>query len=357
MNLLSNAAKFTRKGTITVKARRFDEEGTDMVSVDIRDTGIGMTPEQLDKVFDEFTQADDSTTREFGGTGLGLAICKKFAELMQGRIDVESTPGEGTCFTFVLPAIAIDVESEDELEEQTSDGDQVQIDGLARVLVVDDDENSRELSTRILSKRGYSVITADGGAAGIELAREQHPDIIVLDILMPGMDGWQVLETLREMPETSDIPIIMQSMLSERELGLSLGADDYLTKPVDKSDLPNAVRKLLPKLRLDGGVLIIEEGTALADLLNQAQGEEPFEIKQTADLDEAIQWLSEQGFGTILVGQHSEMDAVAKFMENTRRSDEHGHTPIVLLNSIELESMNADQLLSFIRIHQDPEET
>ena len=135
------------------------------------------------------------------------------------------------------------------------------------------------------------------------------------------------------------------------------GQGSDLTKPVDKSDLPNAVRKLLPKLRLDGGVLIIEEGTALADLLNQAQGEEPFEIKQTADLDEAIQWLSEQGFGTILVGQHSEMDAVAKFMENTRRSDEHGHTPIVLLNSIELESMNADQLLSFIRIHQDPEET
>ncbi len=356
MNLLSNAAKFTRKGKITIKASRFMENEVDMLSIAILDTGIGMTEEQLEKVFDEFTQADDSTTREFGGTGLGLAICKKFSELMQGRIEVESTPGEGTCFTFVVPAIAEDVEVEKTADEQLADSDEIQIEGLATVLVVDDDESSREISKRILSKRGYSVITADDGAAGIELAREQHPDIIVLDILMPGMDGWQVLEQLRAIPETADIPIILQSMLSERELGLSLGADDYLTKPVDKSDLPNAVRKLLPELKLGEGVLIIEEGTSLADLLAQAQGEEPFETRQTADLDEAVQWMSERGFGTILVGTHSQMDEVAKFMDSVRRSEVYGDTPLVLLNSIELESMDADQLLSFIRIHQGPKE-
>jgi len=295
MNLLSNAAKFTRKGKITVKATRFMEDGTDLVSISVSDTGIGMTAEQLDKVFDEFTQADDSTTREFGGTGLGLSICKKFAELMNGRINVESTPGEGTCFTFVVPAIAEDIEIEDIQKQQPGESDDAQIEGLAKVLVVDDDESSREISKRILSKRGYSVITADSGAAGIELAREQQPDIIVLDILMPGMDGWQVLEELRDIPETSDIPIIMQSMLSERELGLSLGADDFLTKPVDKSNLPNAVRKLLPELKLHEGVLVIEEGTSLVDVLNQAQGEEPFETRQTADLDDALQWMSIHG--------------------------------------------------------------
>jgi len=356
MNLLSNAAKFTRKGKITVKASRSTEDGIDLLSISVADTGIGMTPEQLEKVFDEFTQADDSTTREFGGTGLGLAICKKFAELMNGRIDVESTPGEGTCFTFVVPAIAADIEPE-ETQEEHGEGHTEQIEGLAKVLVVDDDESSREISRRILSKRGYSVITADGGADGVELAREQQPDIIVLDILMPGMDGWQVLEKLREMPETADIPIIMQSMLSERELGLSLGADDYLTKPVDKSDLPNAVRKLLPELKLEEGVLIIEEGTSLADLLGKAQGKEPFETLQTADLDEALQWMSERSFGTILVGKHSQMDAVSKFMGNVKRSGEYGDTPMVLLNSIELESMDAEQLLSFIRIHQEPSVT
>ena len=356
MNLLSNAAKFTHKGKITVIAKRFMENELDMLSISILDTGIGMTEEQLEKVFDEFTQADDSTTREFGGTGLGLAICKKFAELMQGRIDVDSTPGEGTCFTFVVPAIANDVEEETN-ETQTDGSQEPQIEGLATVLVVDDDESSRELSKRILSKRGYSVITAEDGATGIESARDHHPDIIVLDILMPGMDGWQVLEKLRKIPETADIPIIMQSMLSERELGLSLGADDYLTKPVDKSNLPNAVRKLLPALKLDEGVLIIEEGTTLADLLSEAQGEEPFETRQTADLIEALEWMGERGFGTILVGKHSQMDEVAKFMDSVKRSEEFGDTPLVLLNSIELESMDADQLLSFIRINQKPEST
>jgi signal transduction histidine kinase/DNA-binding response OmpR family regulator len=356
MNLLSNAAKFTDKGKITLKTSRFEENGTDMLSVAVRDTGIGMTTEQLEKVFDEFTQADESTTREFGGTGLGLAICKKFAELMQGRINAESTPGKGTCFTFVVPAIAVDAEPETDLPEESaeSNGD-VQIEGLAKVLVIDDDESSREISRRILSKRGYSVITADNGASGIEKAKEQHPDIIVTDILMPGMDGWQVLSKLRELPETTDIPIIMQSMLSERELGLELGADDYLTKPVDKSDLPNAVRKLLPVLKLDEGVLVIEEGSTLSGLLEQAQGEEPFEMRQTADLGDATKWMSERKFGMILIGQHSEMDAVSKFMDSVRRSDEHGDTPMVLLNSIQLESMDADQLLSFIRIHQDRE--
>jgi len=357
MNLLSNAAKFTRKGTITVKATRFMEDGVDMLGVSILDTGIGMSGDQLEKVFEEFTQADDSTTREFGGTGLGLAICKKFSELMQGRIEVESTPGEGTCFTFFVPAIAVDLEKDEPADTSVNDSESAQMEGLATVLVVDDDESSREISRRILSKRGYSVICADDGESGIELARKQHPDIIVLDILMPGMDGWQVLERLREIPETADIPIILQSMLSERELGLSLGANDYLTKPVDKSDLPNAVRKLLPKLRLAEGVLIIEESTNLADLLSQAQGEEPFETRQTADLDEALEWMSERRFGTILVGKHSQMDEVAKFMGSVKRSKDYGDTPLVLLNSIELESMDADQLLSFIRINQQQGES
>jgi len=353
MNLLSNAAKFTRDGDITIEAHRFMEQDTDMLSVSVTDSGIGMTPAQLDKVFEEFTQADESTTREFGGTGLGLSICKKFAELMQGRIEVESTPGKGAQFTFMVPAIAEDIEVE---ESATSDDDteSVEIEGLAKVLVVDDDESSLEISKRILSRRGYAVITATSGATGIKLAQEQHPDIIVLDVIMPEMDGWQVLETLKGQAETRDIPIIMQSMLSERELGLSMGADEYLTKPVDKADLPNAVRKLLPTFSLDKGALIIEEGSAITELIEENRADESYEVRKTSDLSEADQWMSEREFDIILIGQHSEMDAVSKFMECVERSDKYGDTPMLLLNSIQLESMDADQLLSFIRIHQGP---
>jgi len=354
MNLLSNAAKFTRDGDITVNTHRFMEKDIDMLSIAVTDTGIGMTPAQLDKVFEEFTQADDSTTREFGGTGLGLSICKKFAELMQGRIEVESTPGKGTRFTFMVPAVAVDIEVEEPAASEDDDTESVEMEGLARVLVVDDDESSLEISKRILSKRGYSVITATSGAAGIELAQEQHPDIIVLDVIMPEMDGWQVLETLRGQAETRDIPIIMQSMLSERELGLSMGADEYLTKPVDKADLPNAVKKLLPTLNLDKGVLIIEEGSTITELIGENRGDDDYEVRQTNDLNEADRWMSEREFGIILIGQHSEMDAVSKFMEYVERSEKYGNTPLLLLNSIQLESMDADQLLSFIRIHQGP---
>jgi signal transduction histidine kinase/DNA-binding response OmpR family regulator len=354
MNLLSNSAKFTRDGSITINAHRFMERDTDMLSIAVTDTGIGMTPAQLDKVFEEFTQADDSTTREFGGTGLGLSICKKFAELMQGRIEVESTPGKGTRFTFMVPAIAEDIEVEESAANEDADTEGVETEGLAKVLVVDDDESSLEISKRILSRRGYSVITASTGAAGIELAQEQHPDIIVLDVIMPEMDGWQVLETLRGQAETRDIPIIMQSMLSERELGLSMGADEYLTKPVDKADLPNAVKKLLPTLNLKKGVLIIEEGATITELIGENRGDDEYEVCQTNDLSEADQWMSEREFGIILIGQHTEMDAVSKFMECVERSENYGDTPMLLLNSIQLESMDADQLLSFIRIHQGP---
>jgi len=352
MNLLSNAAKFTRSGTITIRARRFPENATDMVSISVSDTGIGMTPEQLDKVFDEFTQADESTTREFGGTGLGLSICKKFAELMQGRIEVESTPGEGTTFTFAVPAIAQDAKTE-ESEGKPAGGETSETpqDGLARVLVIDDDESSLELSKRILTKRGYSVLTASSGAEGIEVARGQHPDIIVLDVIMPEMDGWQVLEKLRAIPATADIPIIMQSMLSERELGLSMGADDYLTKPVDKSDLPNAIRKLLPELNLDQGVLVIEEGAEIVDLLNANHTEASYELLQTADLEQASEWMLARAFGVVLVGQHSDMERVSKFMQQVANSNTVPPTPMLLLNSIQLEAMDAEQLLSYIRVH------
>lgn len=351
MNLLSNAAKFTRNGTITVRARRFVENETDLVAVSVSDTGIGMTPEQMDKVFDEFTQADDSTTREFGGTGLGLSICKKFAELMQGRIEVESTPGEGTTFTFVVPAIAAEPSVEAVEAQPSREAPAADQDGLARVLVIDDDASSLELSKRILAKRGYSVLTASSGADGIKLAREQHPDIIVLDVIMPEMDGWQVLEKLRAIPATANIPIIMQSMLSERELGLAMGADDYLTKPVDKSDLPNAIRKLLPELTLDKGVLVIEEGSAIVDLLDESHAKAAYELLQTADVEQASEWLEDREFGLVLVGQHSDMERVAAFMEQVANSSTLPPTPMLLLNSIELETMDTEQLLSYIGIH------
>lgn len=345
MNLLSNASKFTNNGVITIEANRFIEEKIDKISITVVDNGIGMTEEQLAKVFDEFAQADESTTREFGGTGLGLAICKKFAELMNSNITVESVIGEGTRFTFVGPAILADEKKEERPKENIEHAE-----GSPKVLIIDDDKSALELSQRILSKKGYSVILADNGADGIEQAQKQCPDIIVLDVIMPEMDGWQVLEQLQAIPETANIPIIMQSMLSERELGLAKGADDYLTKGVGNTELPNAIRKLLPDPNFNKGVLIIEDDSKLKHLLEETQGGDRYDIKQTSDIDQARHWVNERAFGIILIGQHPKMDEVSSFMKYVGRSEEYGNTPIIMPNAIQLGSMDAEQLLSFISI-------
>ncbi|NND43913.1 MAG: response regulator [Xanthomonadales bacterium] len=351
MNLLSNAAKFTKRGEITVTARRFEEKGTDMIAVEVKDTGIGMTPAQLAKVFDEFTQADESTTREFGGTGLGLSICRSFAQLMKGRIDAVSEPGKGTAFTFVVPARKPAEAPAASPEKSVPATEAFEGSGLATILVIDDDPDSLELSERILTKRGYSVISASSGDEGVERASEHQPDLVVLDVIMPGMDGWQVLEQLKGDESTRDIPIVMQSMLSERELGLAKGADDYLTKPIDKSRLTDAVRKLLPGINAGNGLLVIEEGSAVSELIADRAAEEKWELKTTSDLAKARKWLNEREFGIVLIGKHSETDALAELMERVANQPEASRTPMLLLSSIEnLEENNPDQLLSYLNV-------
>jgi DNA-binding response OmpR family regulator len=223
------------------------------------------------------------------------------------------------------------------------------------VLVIDDDSDSLELSERILAKRGFSVITASSGEAGVQAARKKTPDIIVLDVIMPGMDGWQVLEALKEDAQTRDIPIIMQSMLSERELGLAKGADDYLTKPIDKSKLTGAIRQLLPGVNTEKGLLVVEEGAAVTDLIASRAKEEDWELVTQSDINAALKLVEEREFGIVLLGKHSNTDEMAALMQHVAHLDEANRIPIVLLSSIDLDEYNADQLLSYLNIvHSKP---
>ncbi|MBT8061360.1 MAG: response regulator, partial [Gammaproteobacteria bacterium] len=358
MNLLSNSAKFTKEGMITIKAERRVEKGTEMISVAVKDTGIGMSPAQLRKVFDEFTQADESTTRQFGGTGLGLAICRRFAELMHGRIDVESTPGKGTTFTLVVPTKkpAETTRKAAPVADEPIDKS-IEVSGLATILVIDDDTTSLDLTERILKKRGYSVIKATSGPKGIELASKKKPDLVVLDVIMPGMDGWQVLDQLKASEVTKSIPIVMQSMLSERELGLAKGADDYLTKPIDKAKLTGAIHQLLPGVNTDKGLLIVEQGNGVLDLVSEHAKKEKWEVRHTEDLDEAERWLSEREFGIVLLGRHENTDRMAELMDKVSSRPADHRTPMLLLNSIEEKDNNPAQLLSYLNVvHKSREE-
>ena len=245
INLLSNAAKFTENGRISLAA---DRVGADL-RIRIADTGIGMTHEQVGKLFERFTQADASTTRRFGGTGLGLAITRAFAEMLGGAIAVESRDGEGTTFTLTLPARFRGAEAE---QAETVRN------GRVTILVVDDDAATRDLLARFLEREGFAVAVAEDGRRGLELARSLRPRAVLLDVTMPQMDGWAVLRAIRADTEIGATPIVMVSILDEQHLAFSLGATDYLQKPIDWVSLRQIVERFQPATR-DGPILVVED--------------------------------------------------------------------------------------------------
>ncbi len=237
LNLLSNACKFTKQGTITLAAAREGAGGC--VVFRVADSGVGMTPAQLAKLFEAFAQAEASTSRNYGGTGLGLAISRRFCRMMGGDIAVTSEPGRGSTFTVTLPAAppARRAETDEAVAGGSGGG------AAGTVLVVDDDPAARNLLARFLGKEGFRVEQAADGEAALGRARAERPDVITLDVLMPGMDGWAVLGALKADAELAGIPVIMLSVLDERHMGFALGAADYLTKPVDRERLLAALRK------------------------------------------------------------------------------------------------------------------
>ncbi len=236
LNLLSNACKFTENGDVTIEASRDTVDGRGWLSLSVSDTGIGMTEEHMGKLFREFSQADPSTTRKFGGTGLGLAISRRLCNHMGGDISVESTSGEGSCFTVRLPIHS------DSRGDSTSRRLQPTRVGTTEarsntVLVIDDDPTAREMMLRYLEREGFHVVTAQDGDEGLRLAREIVPSVITLDVVMPEKDGWDVLKALKSERELADIPVVMLTIIDERNKGYALGALDYVIKPVNRERL------------------------------------------------------------------------------------------------------------------------
>ena len=258
LNLLGNASKFTEGGRITLAVEREGQDPTGTVLLHVRDTGIGMTPEQVARLFERFSQADETTTRQFGGTGLGLALTRAFSRLLGGDVNVESTFGEGTTFTLRLPATmpgskarAGDVATVPHLavgEEERPSRDVI--------LVIDDDASQRDIVVRFLERQGFTARTAPDGQAGLELARALKPRAILLDVLMPKLDGWAVLSLLKDDPDLASIPVIMVTFMNDRTLSASLGAAEHVGKPVDWDKL----KGIMDRLRdADGDVLVVDD--------------------------------------------------------------------------------------------------
>jgi signal transduction histidine kinase/CheY-like chemotaxis protein len=255
LNLLSNACKFTKGGDVSLLVTTALNNGRKWINFAVADSGIGMTPEQINKLFTEFVQAEQTTARQYGGTGLGLAITRKLCTMMGGDVTVASESGKGSTFTVRLPAgpeIATVVpEQLASLPGQTGPvGD--------CVLVIDDDPTARELIANYLREAGLSVVTAAGGREGLKRAEELHPIAITLDVLMPDIDGWTVLAALRGNPELSNTPVVMATITDPDRKGIALGAAGYLTKPIDRDRLITLLRPFQTRARRTR-VLLVED--------------------------------------------------------------------------------------------------
>jgi signal transduction histidine kinase/DNA-binding response OmpR family regulator len=339
-NLLSNASKFTERGTISLEVEKQTTAQGERITFAVRDTGIGMTPEQLGKVFQEFTQADSSTQKQFGGTGLGLSISKRFCIMMGGDITVTSEAGKGSVFTVDLPMIVQDPEVKmDTAERQaagaTEAGADTNQDGVPVILVIDDDEAVRDLVQRSLTREGFQVLTACDGTEGLRMALEHSPDVITLDVVMPEMDGWETLSLLKANPRTSEIPVLLLTMLDDREKGFSLGAADFLTKPVERDQLIALMKKFC-KDRKSVSVLIIEDDPAVRELLRRAIESQGWTAAEATNGREGLERVTDVNPDLILLDLlMPEMDGF-EFMLEFRKDQAHEATPVIVITAKDL---------------------
>jgi len=377
LNLLSNAAKFTQAGTITLRVERVEsppevasslnQGATTHVSAIasapeapvivfwVSDTGLGMTEEQQSRLFQPFTQADTSTTRKYGGTGLGLAISRHFCRMMQGDITLMSDYGKGSTFKVSLP-----LRSPTQSDTATPKGGiasrsalpTIPISELTRslnfpdrqmisILVIDDDPNVRDLMVRYLQQEGFRVETASNGQEGLHLAKQLRPNAITLDVMMPKMDGWEVLTSLKSDPDVADIPVILLTIVDSQDRGYTLGAIDYLTKPFNYKQLANLLdRYCVSQKPVQEGsssrVLIVEDEPVMREMLHRLLQKEGWQTLEAENGREGLEKLAQTPPDLILLDlMMPEMDGF-QFILELRRQTQFSHIPVVVITAMNL---------------------
>ncbi len=343
LNLLSNAAKFTNEGVIGLHVRPESAGGTDWILMSVSDSGIGIPPDKIDHVFDEFSQADESTTRNYGGTGLGLPISRRFCQMMGGDIFVESVVGEGSTFTIRLPVEvpeAVDHSSTEKeqrpvvLPEPTEDH---------VVLVVDDDPIALDLLSRTLHEAGMNVVTASDGDEALAMARTIKPAAITLDVLMPGKDGWEVLRELKDDPATSNIPVVMVTMTEDRALGYALGATEFLTKPVQRDQLV----QLLERYAADDAerhALVVDDTSENRELLRRALEQSGWEVSEAENGLIALERLNQRAPSLILLDLMMPVMDGFEFVTEMHKLGPAHAIPIVVVTAKEIDEEDRRRL-------------
>ncbi len=367
LNLLSNAAKFTQNGKIAIGVEKIKNEqlrmknqeessqilisNSEFLSFRVADTGIGMTQDQLQRVFQPFTQADASTTKKYGGTGLGLAISQRFCQMMGGSIEASSTLGAGTTFTVLLPSAIKQPEIPNKVRDTPNAPGAP---AVGTVLVVDDDPISRDLIQRALARQGLHIEVAAGGEQALRLAKQLRPDAITLDVIMPGMDGWAVLSALKADPDLAEIPVILLSFVGNKSLGFALGASDYLTKPVDGKRLA----ALLNKYRRDrdgtaansfpGEILVVEDDDDTRKILRRILEKKGWAVAEADSGRAALEQLAVARPQLILLDlMLPEMDGF-EFIGELRKSHSGDPIPIVVITAKDLTTAESQQLNGYV---------
>lgn len=350
INIIGNAAKFTRDGIITLTVNREMVPGTGVetgwIVVRVKDTGIGISKEQQKKLFQAFTQADESTTRIFGGTGLGLAISRNICRLMGGDITVNSQLNEGSEFCVRIPAHVADAENEINVYSGNENGDKrafarkrVQFDlaqinerrnKISKILVIDDDASVVDLLERTLGQEGYQVECVTHGDDGLEQARKIMPDLILLDILISDVSGWSILAQLKKDPAVAHIPVIMHSVLDERSTAFALGASDYLFKPASHSRL---LEVLLRNLRRQKGIniLVIDDDVDTRRLMRMVFENEGWDVIEEVDGDLGLIRVMENHPSAIVLDLNMPRMNGEEFLERLDEKPEYRDIPVLAL--------------------------
>lgn len=331
LNLLSNANKFTERGEVRLHVERFPRDGTAWLRFAVSDTGIGMTPVQIGKLFQAFQQADSSTSRKYGGTGLGLVITRKFCELMGGTVNVTSVHGEGSTFTIELPA---------EVKKPEPKPAAPAVNGAHRgaptpriVLVLSPDTKVHQLVAETLKDSGCELRIASSGAEGLQLARALHPVLITLDASGPAADGWSVMGELKSDVELAPIPVVLLTLKDgETDAGFTLGAAEFLAKPVDPVLLGRVLHRHL-RYPPDGHVLLVEDDSVLREMMTRMIENEKYPVTVAENGRRALELVKQNIPQLIVLDIMMPVMDGFQFLGELRQRKEWAHIPVVVLTA------------------------
>ncbi len=344
LNLLSNACKFSEDARVVLRAERITRDDGDEVVVAVEDAGIGISRDQLDRLFEDFSQADSSMSRRYGGTGLGLAISRRLARMMGGDVTAASTLGVGSTFELRLPDRPDDAVAAEKIAAEEIVAEEIVADPGARsagtssthptVLVIDDDPVSRDVVRRALAAEGFDVVSAHGAREGLERARAVEPDLVLLDVIMPEADGWDVLRELKADPALSHVPVVMLTVVDEPGRAFSLGASDYLSKPLWRDALRDVLRRHGSADR--PRVLVVDDDATVRAVVARAITDLGWSVVEAANGREGLERFAEHGADLVLLDlMMPEMDGF-EFLARVRLRPGGERVPVVVMTAAEL---------------------